>query len=127
MKEQACKAEEVEAEADAKHPSQHQSLKLNQNLRWMCGYTKLDRIRNTVIRDKVGVTPIEDKIREARLMWFGHVSRRSTDALVRRSERLILEDLWRCRDRPKKRWGEVTKQDMAQLQLTEDMTLDRKI
>ena len=26
-----------------------------------------DRIRNAMIRDKVGVTPTEDKIREARL------------------------------------------------------------
>ncbi|XP_070046951.1 uncharacterized protein [Nicotiana tomentosiformis] len=96
-------------------------------LRWMCGYTKLDRIRNEAIHDKVGVATIEDKIREARLKWFGHVRRRSTDALVKRCERLTLEGLRRGRCRPKKRWGEVIRQDMAQLQLTEDMTLDRKI
>ena len=36
-------------------------------IRWMCGYTKLDRIRNEVIREKVGVAPIEDKMREIRL------------------------------------------------------------
>jgi len=34
---------------------------------WMCGYTKLDRIRNVVIREKIGVAPIEDKMRESRL------------------------------------------------------------
>ncbi|XP_070046825.1 uncharacterized protein [Nicotiana tomentosiformis] len=95
-------------------------------LRWMCGHTRLDKIRNEVIHDKLGVAPIEDKMREARLRWFGHVRRRSTDALVRRCERLTLEGLRRNRGRTKKMWGEVIRQDMAQLQLTENMTLDRK-
>ncbi|KAF3662965.1 hypothetical protein FXO37_12228 [Capsicum annuum] len=57
-------------------------------LRWMCGCMGKDRIRNEVIRDKVGVASAEVKMREARLRWFGHVMRRSTDALVRRCERL---------------------------------------
>ncbi|XP_070034465.1 uncharacterized protein [Nicotiana tomentosiformis] len=96
-------------------------------LRWMCGHTMLDRIRNEVIRDKVGVAPIEDKMREARLRWFGHVRRRSPDAPTRRYERLTLEGLHRGRGRPKKRWGEVIRQDKEQLQLTEDMTLDRNV
>ncbi|OIT40013.1 hypothetical protein A4A49_51747 [Nicotiana attenuata] len=67
-----------------------------------------------------------DKMREARLRWFDHVRRRSTDAPVRRCERLTLEGLRRGRGRPKKRWGEVIRQDMTQHKLTEDMTLDRK-
>lgn len=33
----------------------------------MCDDTRLDKIRNVVIRDKIGVAPIEDKMREARL------------------------------------------------------------
>ncbi|XP_070043260.1 uncharacterized protein [Nicotiana tomentosiformis] len=95
-------------------------------LRWMCGHTRLDRIRNEVIRDKVNVSPIEDKMREARLRWFGNVRRSSTNAPVRRCERLTLEGLQRGIGRLKKRWGEMIRQDMAQLQLIEDMTLDRK-
>ncbi|XP_019235312.1 PREDICTED: uncharacterized protein LOC109215660 [Nicotiana attenuata] len=59
-------------------------------LRWMYGHNRLDRIRNEVIRDKVGVVPLEEKMREARLRWFGHVKRRNTDAPVRRCERLDL-------------------------------------
>ncbi|XP_070053996.1 uncharacterized protein [Nicotiana tomentosiformis] len=95
-------------------------------LRWMYEHLRLDRIRNEVIRDKVGMAPIKDKMREARLRWFDHVRRRSTDAPVRRCERLTLEGLQKGRGRLKKRWGDVIRQDMAQLQLTEDMTLDRK-
>ncbi|XP_070031783.1 uncharacterized protein [Nicotiana tomentosiformis] len=49
-------------------------------LRWMCGHTRLDKIRNEDIRVKVGVAPMEYKMQEARLRWFGHVRRRSLDA-----------------------------------------------
>ncbi|KAG5613577.1 hypothetical protein H5410_024858 [Solanum commersonii] len=60
-------------------------------LRWMCGHTRSDRIRNEVIREKVGVASVVDKLREARLRWFGHVKRRGADAPVRRCERLVVE------------------------------------
>ena len=33
-------------------------------LRWLCGFTRLDKIRNEVIRDLVKVATIEDKMRE---------------------------------------------------------------
>ncbi|KAF3622002.1 putative pre-mRNA-processing factor 6-like [Capsicum annuum] len=96
-------------------------------LRWMCGLTRGDRVRNETIREKVGVTPVECKMQEARLRWFGHVKRRGMDAPVRRCERLALDGFRRGRGRPKKYWGEVIRRDMEQLQLTEDMTLDRKV
>ncbi|KAG5571816.1 hypothetical protein H5410_061582 [Solanum commersonii] len=92
-------------------------------LRWMCGHTRSNKIRNEVIREKVGVASVVDKLREARLRWFGHVKRRSQ---VRRCEGLDIEGMRRGRGRPKKYWGEVIRQDMAQLHITEDMTLDRK-
>jgi len=44
-------------------------------IRWMCGHTRLDKIKNVVIRERVGVAPLEDKLRETRLRWFGHVKR----------------------------------------------------
>jgi len=36
-------------------------------IHWMCGHMRFDRIRNEVIRGKIGVPSIEDKMREARL------------------------------------------------------------
>ncbi|XP_019256336.1 PREDICTED: uncharacterized protein LOC109234728 [Nicotiana attenuata] len=96
-------------------------------LRWMCGHTRRDKISNEVIQDKVGVAPVEDKMRELRLRWFGHVQRRSTDAHVRRCERLAVAGLRRGRGRSKKYWGEVIRQDMALLQLTKDMIQDRRV
>ncbi|KAM3375418.1 hypothetical protein P3S68_014132 [Capsicum galapagoense] len=96
-------------------------------LRWMCGFTRAERARNEIIREKVGVVSVEDKMREVRLRWFGHVMRRGRDAPVRRCERLVLDGFKRGRGRPKKYWREVIRRDIELLQLTEDMTLDRKI
>ena len=96
-------------------------------LRWMCGLIRGDRVRNETIREKVGVASVEDKMRQGSLRWFGHVMRRETDTPIRRCERLALDSFRRGRGRPKKYWGEVIRRDMEQLQLTEDMTLDRKV
>ncbi|PHT34474.1 DNA-directed RNA polymerase III subunit RPC1 [Capsicum baccatum] len=86
-----------------------------------------DRVRNEIIRKKVGVALVEDKMRESMLRWFRHVMRSSTDVPVRRCERLALDGFRRGRGRPKKYWREVIRHDIEQLQLTEDMTLDRKV
>ena len=86
-----------------------------------------DRVRNEIIRDKMRVASVEDKMREVRLRWFRHVRRRGTDAPVCRCEKLALDGFRRGRGRPKKYWREVIRWDMEQLQLTEDMTLDRKV
>ncbi|XP_070012880.1 uncharacterized protein [Nicotiana sylvestris] len=94
-------------------------------LRWMYGNTKMDMIRNEDIREKVGVAPIEDKMREARLRWFGHIQRRSTDAPVRRCERLAMVGTRRGRGQSKKYWGEVIRQDITRHRITEDMALNR--
>ncbi|KAF3623829.1 putative Ufm1-specific protease [Capsicum annuum] len=67
-------------------------------LRWLCGLTRGDRVRNETIREKVGVDSVEDKMREARLRWFGHVMRRGTDVPILRCERLALDSFWRVRD-----------------------------
>jgi len=39
-------------------------------IRWMCGYTRIDRIRNGIIKDLVNVAPIKDKMKETRLRWL---------------------------------------------------------
>ncbi|PHT86511.1 Brefeldin A-inhibited guanine nucleotide-exchange protein 5 [Capsicum annuum] len=69
---------------------------------------------------------MEDKIREGRLRWFGHMMRRGMDAPVRRYERLALDGFRRSRGRPKKYWRKVIRHDIGLLQLSEDMALNRK-
>jgi hypothetical protein len=51
-------------------------------LRWICGHTRRDRVRNDDIREKLGVTPVDEKLRQHRLKWFGHIQMRLTEALI---------------------------------------------
>ena len=90
----------------------------------MCGYTRLDRIRNEAIRDKVEVAPIEDKTRKTRLRRFAHV-KRSENVAMRRCEMITILE---CRrGRLKKSLKETIKKDLNFLRLTEDMPQDMKI
>jgi len=59
-------------------------------IRWMCEFTRLDKIRNEVIREKVRVAPIEEKLRETRFIWFGQVKRRGVNAPMQRCEAINL-------------------------------------
>ena len=93
----------------------------------MCGYTRLDRIRNVVIRERVGVAPLEDKLRETRLRWFGHVKRRSVSAPVRKSEVIHLSHCTRWRGRPKMSCNKVVRSKMKSTGLTGDMAQDRNL
>ncbi|XP_065866590.1 uncharacterized protein [Euphorbia lathyris] len=94
-------------------------------LRWMCGHTRKDRVRNEIIRTKVGVTSIENKMRENRLRWFGHVRRRALDAPVRRTEEWQRDVVVRGRERPKQTWRRVIESDMSLLGIEENMVVDR--
>ena len=53
---------------------------------WISSYTRLDRIRNEVIREKVRVAPVEDKMRETMLRWFSHVRKRSENVPENRDD-----------------------------------------
>ena len=95
-------------------------------IRWMCGYIKLDRISTVVIRERVGVAPLKNKLRETRLRSFGHV-KRSVDAPVRRCEAIDLLHNRRGRGRSKMSSNEVIRSDMKFMGLMEDMAQDRNM
>ena len=43
-------------------------------LRWIYGHTRMDRVRNDDIRDRLEVASIEEKlVQHSMLRWFGHV------------------------------------------------------
>ncbi|XP_019227885.1 PREDICTED: uncharacterized protein LOC109209143 [Nicotiana attenuata] len=89
-------------------------------------FIDLEKVYDKVPRE-VGVAPVEEKMREGRLRWFGQVKKRSIEAPVRRCEGLASVGIRRGRVRPKKSWEEVIRRDMAQLELTEDMALDIRV
>jgi len=96
-------------------------------IRWMCGYTRMDRISNGVIRDLVKVAYIKDKMRVTRLIWFGHIKRRSVNTLERKCERINIAEAKRGRGRPKKSLDEVIRDDLKVVGLTENIAQDRRL
>ncbi|KAK3532175.1 hypothetical protein QTP86_009196 [Hemibagrus guttatus] len=72
-------------------------------LRFSLGVTRLYRIRNEYIRGTAHVGRLGDKVREARLRWFGHVQRRErkgrelADMMERRKVdiRCVQETRWK--------------------------------
>jgi hypothetical protein len=64
-------------------------------LRWICGHTRRDQIRNDDIRDK-----------------FGHIQRRTPEAPVRSGILSRSENTRRRRGRPRLTWEETIKKDL---------------
>ncbi|KAK3545511.1 hypothetical protein QTP70_007769 [Hemibagrus guttatus] len=71
-------------------------------LRFSLGVTMLDRIMNKYIRGTAHVGRLGDKVREARLRWFGHVQKRESEYIGRRMLDMELPGR-RQRGRPKRR------------------------
>jgi hypothetical protein len=43
---------------------------------------RLDKIRNEIIRQRIGVTPVLDYIKKQQLKWYGHVSRSPPNGII---------------------------------------------
>ncbi|KAK2893531.1 hypothetical protein Q8A73_016015 [Channa argus] len=93
-------------------------------LRFSLGVTRMDRIRNEYIRGTAHVRCFGDKVREARLRWFGHVQRRNCEYIGRRMLRLELPGR-RSRGRPKRRFMDVVREDMKLVGVSEEDAEDR--
>ena len=94
-------------------------------LRWILGVSLKDKIRNDEIRRRCGVVNIAEKVKEARLRWYGHVFRRSEEVPIRSIMELTIESN-RGRGRPKKRWLDCVKEDLDENRLTSEMTLNKR-
>ena len=68
----------------------------------MCGCSRFDRIKSEVLREKVRVASIEDKMSETRLRRFGHVKRRSENAPMRMCETISLSGCNRSKNSQRK-------------------------
>ena len=86
--------------------------------------TRMDKIRNEYIRGTAQVGRFGEKTREARLRWYGHVLRKDNGYIGRRVLRMELpgKKKW---GRPKRRFMDVVKEDMAGVEVTEEDAEDR--
>ena len=94
-------------------------------LRWMCGHTRKDRVRNDDIRDRVGVAPIEEKLVQHRLRWFGHIQRWPPEAPVHSGRLKRAENVKRGRGRPILTWEESVKRDLKDWSIDKELAMDR--
>ena len=86
-------------------------------LRWARGKTRLDHVRNVDIWKEAHMYPMAEFLREKRLRWFGHVQRRDKDDATRKILHMTVDGK-RNRGRPKLRWRNLLKEDMARNQMT---------
>ena len=77
----------------------------------LCGVTLKDMVESTVIASRVGVSDLEEHLRQKRLRWFGHIVRRDKEVEIKKVLELKTEGQ-RKRGRPVKQWIDVVEEDM---------------
>ncbi|KAG2588989.1 hypothetical protein PVAP13_5NG391443, partial [Panicum virgatum] len=82
-------------------------------------------LRNDDIRDRLGIAPIEEKLIQHRLRWFGHVQRRSPEPPVHSG--ILKHDcnMRRGRGQPKLTWEEIMRRDLKDWSIPRYLSLDR--
>ena len=93
-------------------------------LRFSLGVTRLDKIKNDVIRGTAHVRRLRDKLRESRLRWFGHVQRREENYVGRQMLQMSIPGK-RRRGRPKRRFLDGVREDMERADVTVEDANDR--
>ena len=93
-------------------------------LRWMGGVTKLDRIRNEIIRGTTKVGEISKKVQESRLKWYGHVLKREDEYVGKRVMAMEVP-VKRSKGRPKRRWLDSTRNELSEGELSREDAQDR--
>ena len=111
----------LETEALTKRQEAEMEVAELKMLRFSLGVTRMDKIRNEYIRGTAQVGKFGEKTREARLRWYGHLRRKDDGYIGRWMLRMELPGK-RKRGRPKRRFMDVVKEDMAEVEVTEEDT-----
>ena len=93
-------------------------------LRFGCGITRLDKVKNEEVRSKLKVGQLGVKMREGRLTWLDHVVRREKRYVGRIV--MAMEVGKRKRGRPKGRWKDCIREDLKAAKLEEADAQDRR-
>ena len=93
-------------------------------LRRIKGVTLRDRVKSVDIRKELGVSSIQEKVREMRLRWYGHMQRMEENNEVRAVGDMRVPGK-RPRGRPRVRWMDGVRRDMQALQITPENAQDR--
>ena len=83
-----------------------------------------DKIRNEYVRGTAKTAKLGDKLRNARLCWYGHVKRREEGYVGRRIMEMAVPSR-RKRGRPRKRWMDLAREDLERVGAKEGDEVDR--
>ena len=93
-------------------------------VRWMCGVKLKDRLPSKEPRERLGVDDIALVLQQNRLRWYGHVLRKDDDDWVKKCMEHEVEGS-RPRERLKKTWKEVVREDCQARKLNKEYAMDR--
>lgn len=97
-------------------------------LRWRCGKTRHDKIKNNNIRQSVGVTPIVKKRNEKQTSWFRHLERRLVDYyVVSRVNQIDRSQIARGRGKPRKTIRKIIKKHLEINNLDKNMIINKTL
>ena len=94
-------------------------------LQFALGVTRMDTIRNEYIRGIAQAGRFGEKTRRAIMRWYGHPRRKDDGYIGRWMLRMELRGK-KKRGRPKMKFMDVTKEDIAEVEVTKEDTEVRK-
>ena len=92
-------------------------------VKWALEVTRKDKIRNEYVRGTDKIAKLGDKLRNAKLLWYGHVKRREEDYVGKRMMEMAVPGI-RKRGRPKRRWMDLVREDMEGIKAREGDEVD---
>ena len=92
-------------------------------VRWMCGVNLKDKLPSKELRERLGVDDIALILQQNRLRWYGHVLRKDDDDWVKKCREYEVEGS-RPRERPKRTWKEVGREDCQARKLNKEDAVD---
>jgi len=90
---------------------------------WMSGIKLKDRFPSKEPRERLGIDDIALVLQQNRLRWYGHVLRKDDDWVKKCMEYEVEGP--RPRERPKRTWREVIKEDYQAHKLNTEDAMDR--
>ena len=91
-------------------------------VRWALGVTRKNKIKNEYVRGTAKIAKLGDKLRNARLRWYGHVKRKEGYLGKRMME--IAVPGRKKRGRPRRRWIDLAREDMERVGAKEGDEVD---
>ena len=93
-------------------------------VKWALRVTRKKKIKNEYVRGTAKIAKLGDKLRNARLRWYGHVKRRKEGCVGKRMMKMAVPGR-RKKGRPRSRWMNLAREDMERVGAKEGDEVDR--